>query len=91
MASGSAPAAPSISEGSLFMVTEARLTSEWFMEAALVASRSLSLRLEIGLARRGELSTGLCAGWTCSCADVNRMGGSAVVLAREEKMADGIE
>ena len=42
------------------MVTEARLTSEWFMDAALVASRSLSLSVETpALARRGELSAGL--------------------------------
>ena len=89
-ASGSAPA-PSISEGFRFIVTEARLTSEWFIEAAFVASRSLSLRLETPLARSGELSAGLCAGWIFSCAYVNRMGGSAVVLACDEKMADGIE
>ena len=73
------------------MLTEARLTSEWFILAALVASRSLSLILEIGLALRGELSEGLWAGWTCSCAYEKRIGGSAVVLACELKMADGIE
>ena len=44
------------------MLTEARLTREWFILAALVASLSLSLILEIGLALRGELSVGLCAG-----------------------------